>query len=192
MAQGFSLTRHDGLATYAEALARAGAAVLVYDHRGLGDSDGEPQWISPFGQIDDRRAAVAFARRLDGVDPNRIVVWGYSMGGGGAVAVAATDPRVAAAILVCPHLDGRWRTWQEIPGRTRATLPGSSRNHSKTDFARQPFLLLGGRALDDKNLSIVIQGGHRRLDPGLRPSVHAPFVRMSTVLDYIVDQRRML
>ncbi len=113
MAHGFSLTRHDGLATYAEALARAGAAVLAYDHRGLGDSDGEPQWISPFGQIDDRRAAVAFARSLDGVDPNRIVVWGYSMGGGGAVAVAATDPRVAAAILVCPHLDGRWRTLRD-------------------------------------------------------------------------------
>lgn len=113
MAHGFSLTRHDGLASYAEAFAGAGAAVLAYDHRGLGDSDGERQWVSPFRQIDDRRAAVAFARRLDGVDPDRIVVWGYSMGGGGAVAVAATDPRVAAAILVCPHLDGRWRTWRD-------------------------------------------------------------------------------
>jgi uncharacterized protein len=113
MAHGFSLTRHDGLATYAEAFARAGAAVLAYDHRGLGDSEGEPQRINPWEQIDDRRAAVAFARRLDGVDPDRIVVWGYSMGGGGAVAVAATDPRVAAVIVVCPHLDGRWRTWRD-------------------------------------------------------------------------------
>lgn len=113
MAHGFSLTRHEGLATYAEAFARAGAAARVYDHRGLGDSDGVPQWISPWDQIDDRRAAVAFARSLDGVDTDRIVVWGYSMGGGGAVVAAATDPRVTAAILVCPHLDGRWRTWRD-------------------------------------------------------------------------------
>ena len=42
MADGFSLTRYDGLATYAEALAGAGAAALVYDHRFLGDSGGDP------------------------------------------------------------------------------------------------------------------------------------------------------
>ena len=40
MAHGFSLTRHDGLAAYAEALAAAGAHVVVFDHRYLGDSGG--------------------------------------------------------------------------------------------------------------------------------------------------------
>lgn len=109
MAHGFSLTRHDGLAHYAQAIARAGAAVLVYDHRFLGDSDGQPrQRVRLSELLADRRSAIAFARSIDGIDPNRIMVWGYSMSGGSAVEAAAEDPCIAAAILVCPLLDGRW------------------------------------------------------------------------------------
>jgi hypothetical protein len=40
MAHGFSLTRHDGLPPYAERLVATGAAVLVFDHRHLGDGPG--------------------------------------------------------------------------------------------------------------------------------------------------------
>jgi len=111
MAHGFSLTRHDGLTPYAEALARAGAAVLVYDHRFIGDSEGEPrQRIRPSDQLEDRRSAIAFVRTLDGIDPDGIFVWGYSMSAGTALNAAATDPRIAGAILLCPFLDGRWRS----------------------------------------------------------------------------------
>lgn len=111
MAHGFSLTRHDGLDLYAEAIAKAGVAVVVYDHRFLGDSEGQPRQRARLSeQLDDRRAAVAFARNIAGVDPNRIVVWGYSMSAGSAVETAAEDTQIAAAILLCPLLDGRWRS----------------------------------------------------------------------------------
>lgn len=111
MAHGFALTRNDGLAGYAEALTRAGVAVLVYDHRYLGDSEGEPrQRIRMPEQLADRLAAIAFARSLAGIDPDRIILWGYSLSGGTAVDAAVADPRVAGAILLCPFLDGRWRT----------------------------------------------------------------------------------
>jgi alpha-beta hydrolase superfamily lysophospholipase len=43
MAHGFSLTMRDGLAPYAEAFAAAGFHVLVFDHRHLGESGGEPR-----------------------------------------------------------------------------------------------------------------------------------------------------
>lgn len=110
MAHGFGLTRHDGLCGYAEALTQAGAAVLVYDHRYLGDSEGEPrQRIRMSEQLADRLAAIAFTRTLDGVDPARIVVWGFSLSGGTATEAAAADQRLAGAILLCPFLDGRWR-----------------------------------------------------------------------------------
>jgi len=111
MAHGISLTRHHGLTPYAEAFARAGVAVLVYDHRFIGDSEGQPrQQIRPTEQLEDRRSAVAFARTLDRIDPNRIIVWGYSLSAGTAISAAATDPRIAGAILLCPLLDGRWRS----------------------------------------------------------------------------------
>jgi uncharacterized protein len=110
MAHGFALTRRDNLTLYAEALVEAGAAVLVYDHRYLGDSEGEPrQRVRIAEQTEDRLAAIAFARTLDGIDPDRIVVWGYSLSGGGAVDAAAADERVAGAILLCPFLDARER-----------------------------------------------------------------------------------
>jgi pimeloyl-ACP methyl ester carboxylesterase len=75
MAHGMSLTRHDGLDRYAGILVAAGVAVLVYDHRYLGDSEGEPrQRVQLSRQVQDRRSAIEFARRIDGVDPDRIVV----------------------------------------------------------------------------------------------------------------------
>lgn len=35
-----------------------------------------------------------------------ICLWGYSLGGGVALEVAAHDPAVAAAVLLCPIVDG--------------------------------------------------------------------------------------
>lgn len=115
MANGVSLTRHSGLTAYAEALAEAGAAVLVDDYRHLGDSDGQPrQHIRSSRLATDCRAAVAYASRLDGVDAQKIVLWGYSLSAGTAVAVAATDTRVAGMILMCPFLDGLSRMMATI------------------------------------------------------------------------------
>jgi fermentation-respiration switch protein FrsA (DUF1100 family) len=107
MSHGYSLTRHDGLASYAEPLVRAGAAVLVYDHRYFGDSGGRPrQLLSLSAQHRDRQAAIAFARQLDGVDPQRIILWGYSLSGGSAITAAVNDGAVAGIILLCPLIDG--------------------------------------------------------------------------------------
>lgn len=118
MAHGFSLTRRDGLDTYAQALNATGAGVLVFDHRYLGDSGGEPrQRIRVKEQAEDYRAAIAYGRQLDGVDPDRIVLWGYSFAGGTSVDVAASDARIAGLILLCPFLDGRAR----VLGTTRRT-----------------------------------------------------------------------
>ena len=120
MAHGFSLTRHDGLASYAETLAAAGTAVLVYDHRRIGDSGGQPrQLIRLRPQLEDRRSAIAHARSIPGIDPDRIVVWGYSLSGGSAVQAAATDPRLAGAILMCPMLDGALRTFNTLKSDPR-------------------------------------------------------------------------
>jgi uncharacterized protein len=124
MAHGFSLTRHDGLPSYAERLAEAGAAVLVFDHRYLGDSGGEPrQRFRKREQLADWRAAVSFARRLDGVDSERIVLWGFSFSGGHVVTIAAADRRIAGALVLCPMVDGLARALATPPALSAWLAP---------------------------------------------------------------------
>jgi alpha-beta hydrolase superfamily lysophospholipase len=105
MAHGLSGTRRDRLGAFAERFAAAGFAALVFDHRGFGDSGGEADLFDPARQLEDWRAAIAFARSPPEVDPERVATFGSSMGGGNALAAAAADPRVAAAISQVPFLD---------------------------------------------------------------------------------------
>jgi len=105
MAHGLSGTRRDGLGPFAERFAAAGMAALLFDHRGFGDSGGEPDLFEPRRQLEDWRAAIALARSLPGVDPERVATFGSSMGGGNALAAAAADPAVAAVVSQVPFLD---------------------------------------------------------------------------------------
>jgi uncharacterized protein len=114
MAHGFGGTRDSGLEPYAEAFANVGLDVLLFDYRCFGESSGEPRQLAwPSRHREDYTAAVEFARGLEGVDPERIVLWGTSWSGGHIVYVAATDPRIAAVISQTPDLDG-FRTLQQI------------------------------------------------------------------------------
>jgi pimeloyl-ACP methyl ester carboxylesterase len=114
MAHGIAGTRDCGLLPFAEAFSGAGLDVVLFDYRCFGESSGEPrQLASPPRHRDDYRAAVEFARDLNGVDPERIVLWGSSWSGGHVVYVAAEDPRVTAVIAQTPDLDGI-RTLREI------------------------------------------------------------------------------
>jgi alpha-beta hydrolase superfamily lysophospholipase len=105
MAHGLSGTRRDRLGPFAERFAAAGFSALVFDHRGFGDSGGKPDFFDPVCQLEDWRAAIALARSLPGIDPAKVVTFGSSMGGGNALAAAAKDPGIAAAISQVPFLD---------------------------------------------------------------------------------------
>ena len=107
MAHGLGGTKDSGLLPYAEAMAETGLDVLLFDYRCFGESSGEPrQFAWPARHREDYGAAVEFARGLEGVDPDRIVLWGTSWSGGHAVYVAADDPRIAAVITQSPDFDG--------------------------------------------------------------------------------------
>lgn len=107
MAHGFAGVREARLDAYAERFAAAGFAVLVFDYRGFGASEGEPrQLLSIPRQLADWAAAIAYARTLDGVNPERIVAWGTSFSGGHVIQTAARDHRLAAAIAQAPYVDG--------------------------------------------------------------------------------------
>lgn len=107
MAHGLGGTRGDALEPYALRFCEAEFFVLMFDYRHQGDSDGEPrQIISIPRQIQDWTAAIALARRSDGIDPQRIALWGTSLSGGHVVIAAAKDHRIAAISAQCPMMDG--------------------------------------------------------------------------------------
>ena len=107
MAHGFASTREEQLAPFGERFAAAGFAALIFDYRHFGDSEGEPrQLLDIRRQQDDYRAAVAYARTRDEVDPARVALWGSSFSGGHVVAVAAGDPSIAAVVSQSPFADG--------------------------------------------------------------------------------------
>jgi alpha-beta hydrolase superfamily lysophospholipase len=94
------------LPSYAERFAVAGFAVLTFDYRCFGESEGQPrQLIDVKQQREDIRAATHFARRTEGIDPARIALWGTSLGGGHVIVVAADDPEIAAVIAQVPGID---------------------------------------------------------------------------------------
>ena len=67
---------------------RVGAAVLMFDYRGYGQSEGKPDEA---GILADARAARAWLAERAGVNESEIVVMGRSIGGAVAVDLAARD-----------------------------------------------------------------------------------------------------
>lgn len=106
-------------ARYHEAFVARGFAVLVFDYRGFGASDGEPGWILPEAQIADIRSAIDFASAQPIIDRSRIGLFGMGGTGAGNVIVAgARDPRVRCLVTYHVVADGadwlrRMRTSQE-------------------------------------------------------------------------------
>lgn len=109
LAHGFGGVRSARLDAYAERFSQAGLRVLVFDYRHFGDSGGEPRQLLDSGrQLEDWRAAIAFARTLPGVAADRVVAWGTSFSGGHVAVIAAEDHLIAAVISQAPFLDGLW------------------------------------------------------------------------------------
>jgi dienelactone hydrolase len=101
---GFSGTQDTpSIRAAAEAFAEAGFAALTFDYRHFGESDGTPrQLVRVKGQHEDFHGAIRCARDHAGIDPERIALWGTSLGGGHVIAVAADDPRLAAVVAQVP------------------------------------------------------------------------------------------
>ena len=107
MAHGFSAVKEMGLADYAAVFAAAGLAVLVYDHRNLGASDGTPRYeIDPVAQLRDYRHAITFMTGRSEIDPDRIGLWGTSYSGGLVLMAAAQDRRVRCVVAQVPFISG--------------------------------------------------------------------------------------
>lgn len=142
IAHGFSGVREQRLDAYAERFEAAGIAALVFDYRHFGASGGEPrQLVDVPSQLADWHAAIAFARGLDGIDPQRIALFGSSFSGGHVIQVAAEDGRVAAVVSQCPFIDGLRQLTSFPPTQIlRLTLAGI-RDELRALRGAAPFMI---------------------------------------------------
>jgi uncharacterized protein len=116
MAHGYNCLKEFYLDKYAASIASAGHVVLAYDHRNFGESDGEPrQELDPWVQVRDYRHAITFAQTLDGVDGDRVGVWGSSYAGGHVLVVGAIDRRVGCVVAQVPTISGWESTLRRTP-----------------------------------------------------------------------------
>jgi uncharacterized protein len=138
MAHGFAGTREVRLDAYAERFARAGIGALVFDYRHFGASPGEPrQLLDVTRQLEDWRAAIAFARARPELDAARVGLWGTSFSGGHVLTLGAEDPRLAAIVAQVPFCDprGATRDWR----LARRLLVAALRDALRGLLGRTPY-----------------------------------------------------
>jgi uncharacterized protein len=85
---------------YVDAFARDGYIVFKPDYRGFGSSQGQAisAYYSPNDTVDVLNA-VTTMQRYGSADPNRIGMWGHSMGGNITLRALVIDPRIKAAVI---------------------------------------------------------------------------------------------
>lgn len=148
MTNGITLTRRDVLPVLARRFAAAGAVVLAIDCRSWGDSDGEPRgWFSVRRMREDIRAAVGFVRGLPDIDPDRVVLWGFSLAGAISLQLAAEDPRIAGVVAVAPPVDGL--AAMAAPAPIGLVLRMLGRSIAELVTRRPVRMQVAGRAGDD-------------------------------------------
>jgi acetyl esterase/lipase len=113
----------EALRPHAEYLARAGFAVLAIDYRTIGSSGGMPrrQWF-PERQVEDMRAGVSYLLTRAEVDPQRIGVWGHSVGAGVAIVAGVLDRRIGCVVGQNPSFLDPWAALSKSRGRTQLAM----------------------------------------------------------------------
>ncbi len=86
-----NVSHHAGFSSF---LTYRGVHVLVFDYRGYGRSD--KARINRAALLEDTQAALAYLRSRPDVDPDRVGLYGVSLGGVPALHAAALDQRVPA------------------------------------------------------------------------------------------------
>jgi fermentation-respiration switch protein FrsA (DUF1100 family) len=126
-----------------DAFLHAGLGLVAIEYRGFGKSDGVP---SEDGIYDDARAAMRYAHDTLHLAPERIVLYGESLGTGVAVQMA-TEYKVAALVLEAPYTSVENRAAELYPYLpVRWLLRDKFYSERKIKNVHVPLLILHGEA----------------------------------------------
>ncbi len=161
-------------ALYAQA---AGYNAFTFDFRGCGESDGKTTSVG-FYEVEDLLGAIEYVKQRPEVDPERIALYGISMGGAVAIMAAARCSLVKALITDCafsslngllsenfrhfyrlPHFPFRhtavwWSSWfSHTVGQTKHIDPTKALRRMATEGRPMPHLIIHG--LNDQGIPVA-------------------------------------
>lgn len=162
------------LASYLPEYVKAGFSVFAAEYRGYGHTAGHPREATAYA---DAQGLLEWLRR-EGTPPERVIVFGFSVGGGPAVELARTQP-LAGLIL-----EGTFVSAYRVMTRWPLLLGDMFENERKLPSVRCPVLILHGTADPvippwhaealhaaanaPKRLVLVPGGGHGGLEAVMR------------------------
>jgi uncharacterized protein len=191
LCHGYTGVRNIYLPDNARVLNEAGYAVLNFDYRGWGDSEGPKTRLAPYGRVADVQAALTFLAAQPEVEASRLGLYGTSYGGATVVWVAAIDPRVKCTVSVVGIGNGaRWMRSVRRPDeyhdlldraaadRTRRALEGAS------EFVERAEILLPDRQSAELGMAA------RRNNPAAVTTIPLEFVddTLSFNPEWVVDR----
>jgi uncharacterized protein len=129
---------------YTDAFSRNGYIVFRSDYRGHGNSEGEANSYGSNGYSIDVLNAVASMKKYPDADPDRIGMWGHSMGGYITLRNMVVSKDIKAGVIWAgvvasyPDMLARWRRGNTSPDSTPSPFPTtSSRGGWRQGFLQQ-------------------------------------------------------
>lgn len=164
-------------ALIADALTRAGVAVLRYDDRGVGASTGDHAAATLADLTSDGRAAIDYLEARADVDPGRIGMLGHSEGAIYAATLAATDPRVAWVVALAP------------PAVDGVSLLASQAEAIARASGQPEVEVAAGRALVEAAYPAALAGDIEALETALRDAFGAYWDRQADDVRAVLGAR---
>ena len=139
-------------------LAQAGFAVLLFDHRNFGESDGDPRFgFDTLLQIRGYRDAINFLEKQPGIDKQKIVAWGESASSLVVQFIGVFDKRVQAVIAHTPVCGNSTTKFDESTEK----FAWLRQNWSSLDLSTVPVRELAVRMcrLHEGEGPVIVEGG---------------------------------
>ena len=139
-------------------LAQAGFAVLLFDHRNFGESDGEPRFgFDTLLQIRGYRDAISCLEKQPGIDKQKIAAWGESASSLVVQFIGVLDQRVRAVVAHTPVCGNSATKFDENPKK----FEWLRQNWSSLDLSTVPVRELAVRMsrLHEGEGPVIVEGG---------------------------------
>ena len=129
-------------ATYYPVFSRNGYIVFKPDYRGNGNSEGSPEgaYYSPAYTVDDLNALASIKKYKD-ADPNRVGIWGHSMGGNITLRDLVVRPNDAKVAVIWGGVVGSYEdlmfNWQRRVSYQPPPRELTLRNNQRSNLVKQ-------------------------------------------------------